>query len=174
MLVKAGLCSLEPQSPQRAHRCVPSLRGCHCSPRGSAPGPWAYGPRRPYLRVGEIVEEEGRQLFVQQRAAVVPRHLPAAAAACGGINAEPARGRERASERAREGGESEAGGRWRAELGPGAAAGPLAAGAGPRGARAGRGSHPPPLRCAEPDGETRSRSPPQAADSLQPSGSAPA
>lgn len=102
-------------------------------PRGSAPTSPACVPCWQYLRVREIVEEEGRELFIQQRAAVVPRHLPAAAAACGGVSAEPARGRERASEQAseEEGGGCPAGG-WRAELGPPAAAGGLAAGAGPR------------------------------------------
>lgn len=109
----------------------PSLRGCGGNSRSSAPWPRARGPGGPYLRVGEIVEEEGGELFVQQRAAVVPRHLPAAAAACGGVSAEPAGGRERAGDGGRRGRER---GRRRAELGPRLPQGPLAAGAGPRGA----------------------------------------
>lgn len=104
------------------------------------PWSWARGPSWWYLRVGEIVEEEGGELFVQQRAAVVPRHLPDAAAACRGVSAEPAGGRERASEGGgrREQGRREAEGGAQAQ----AAAGPLAAEAGPLGACASRGSSP--------------------------------
>lgn len=127
--------ALQPEPPDRpgaptAALLPPQLR---LQPYGFAPWSLACAPSWQYLRVREIVEEEGRELFIQQRAAVVPRHLPAAAAACGGVSAEPARGRERASQREREeeGGDCLAGG-WRAELGPPAAAGGLAAGAGPR------------------------------------------
>lgn len=89
------------------------------APAAQHPWPWARGPSWRYLRVGEIVEEEGGELFVQQRAAVVPRHLPDAAAACRGVSAEPAGGRERASERGRrEEGARQAGGGGRSS-GPG-------------------------------------------------------
>lgn len=129
-----------PRSPQCTLRCLPATPAAAATSAAQHPWPQARSPSWPYLRVGEIVEEEGGKLFVQQRAAVVPRHLPAAAAACGGVSAEPARGREPASERRRR----EGGGAKEAEGGAqaAAAAGPLAAGAGPRGARASRGSRP--------------------------------
>lgn len=120
-----------PQSPQCTQRCLPASPAAAATSAAQHPWPQARGPSWSYLRVGEIVEEEGGELFVQQRAAVVPRHLPAAAAACGGVSAEPAGGREPASERRRrEEGAREAEGGALAR----AAAGPLAAGAGPRGA----------------------------------------
>lgn len=93
----AGFCSLEPPTPSMRPPLPPGLRRCGGSPRSSAPRAPGPEPRWLYLRVGEIVEEEGGELFVQQRAAVVPRHLPAAAAACRGVTAEPAGGRELAS-----------------------------------------------------------------------------
>lgn len=112
---KGGLCSLNPPpiAPVRPPLRSFSSAAAAAAPRGSAPSSLACVPSWQYLRVREIVEEEGRELFIQQRAAVVPRHLPAAAAACGGVSGEPARGRERASEResGRGGGRRQPGGR---------------------------------------------------------------
>lgn len=133
----AGQGALQPGTPLPGMRppLPPSLRDRGGNPRSSAPRPRARGRSRPYLRVGEIVEEEGGELFVQQRAAVVPRHLPAAAAACGGVSAEPAGGRERAGDggRREEGAREAEGGAQAA-----AAAGPAGCGGG-----AARGRCPP-------------------------------
>jgi hypothetical protein len=76
-------------------------------------------------------------------------------------------------EGASEGGGRRRRGRRRAELGPPAAAGPLAAGAGPRGARASRGVAPP-LSCTASGAATRARSPQQGGKRWQPGGGAPA
>lgn len=153
--------ALQPEPPITPVR--PPLRSfplqLWLQPRGSALSSLACVPSWQYLRVREIVEEEGRELFIQQRAAVVPRHLPAAAAACGGVSAEPARGRERASERASErgGGRRLPGGR--VEGGARAPGCGRRAGCGGGAARA--WGRTPGFSCSESGAETRSRSPPQ-------------
>lgn len=140
----------------------PASAAAAAAPAAQPRWPRARGPRRPYLRVGEIVEEEGGELFVQERAAVVPRHLPAAAAACGGVSAEPAAGVGGRARAAEGGGRSERGRREGAEPGRGCR---RAAGGGGGAARGGRprGSRPPlpapARRCAAAGAAIRSRGP---------------
>ena len=87
----------------------------------------------------------------------------------------PSRPGEGGSERAREaGGGRAAGGRREGGAQAPAAAGPLAAGAGPQGARASRGSHPPPFpaQCVAPGSSPAAPGPggqrPQPGDGSQP------
>lgn len=149
-----GRGALQPEPPDRPGTPTAALLAPQLPLQSHGSAPWclACSGRWPYLRVREIVEEEGRELFIQQRAAVVPRHLPAAAAACGGVSAEPARGRERA--RRREEAARRAGG--------GRSSGPRLRQAGwlrGRG-RVSLGSYPH-FPCSESVAATRSRSPPQ-------------
>lgn len=141
---EGGSAAWNPLSPRCAHRCLPASAAAAATPAAQHPWPRARGPSGPYLRVGEIVEEEGGELFVQQRAAVVPRHLPAAAAACGGVSAEPAGGRERAGDggRREEGAREAEGGAQAA-----AAAGPAGCGGGAARSRSQPGVAPP-LSCS--------------------------
>lgn len=169
--MEGGLCSGHPRSPQCAHRCLPASAAAAAAPAAQHPWPLAHGPCWPYLRVGEIVEEEGGELFVQQRAAVVPRHLPAAAAACGGVSAEPAGGRERG----REGGRREEGARPAG--GGGRSSGPgcrRAAGCGGGAARCPREPGVgPPLSCATSVSAILARSPRPGGKRPQPGDDAP-